>query len=154
MDALDVLGMPPSPLLTVEEAAQVLRIGRSLAYQLAGEYRASSGVSGMPVIPIGGCLRVPRWALLELGPTAWVVFEQLLAHSNAPSSCEQSTTPSTNGNDGQPASRLRPTASPRSRTRSTPKPGATVRHVSHWPMRCRRLPILSQAWRRDPRPRR
>ena len=89
MDAFDVLGMPPSPLLTVEEAAQVLRIGRSLAYQLAGEYRASSGVSGMPVIPIGGCLRVPRWALLELVLTRRVVrlcdvdVEAMLASSGA-----------------------------------------------------------------------
>ncbi|HEY3486306.1 MAG TPA: helix-turn-helix domain-containing protein [Ilumatobacteraceae bacterium] len=66
MDSLDVLGVPASPLLTVEEAARVLRIGRSLAYQLAAEYIASGGLSGLPVIRIGGCLRVPRWALLEL----------------------------------------------------------------------------------------
>jgi hypothetical protein len=73
MDSFDLLGMPMSPLLTVEETAQVLRIGRSLAYQLAAEYRASGGESGMPVISIGGCLRVPRWALLELVLTGRVV---------------------------------------------------------------------------------
>ena len=61
------------PLLTVEEAARVLRIGRSLAYQLAAEYDASGGLAGMPVIRIGGCLRVPRWALLELALTGRVV---------------------------------------------------------------------------------
>ena len=61
-----MLGVPAAPLLTVDEAARVLRIGRSLAYQLAREYEASGGVSGLPVIRLGGCLRVPRWALLEL----------------------------------------------------------------------------------------
>jgi hypothetical protein len=55
-----------SPLLTVEESAFLLRIGRSLAYQLANEYLATGGTAGMPVIRIGTCLRVPRWALLEL----------------------------------------------------------------------------------------
>ena len=39
--------------MTLEEAAGVLRIGRSLAYQLAGEYDATSGVSGLPVIRLG-----------------------------------------------------------------------------------------------------
>jgi excisionase family DNA binding protein len=89
MDALDVLGMPESPLLTVEEAARVLRIGRSLVYQLAAEYRASGGLSGIPVIPIGGCLRVPRWALLELVLTGRVIrlcdadVDAMLASSGA-----------------------------------------------------------------------
>jgi excisionase family DNA binding protein len=65
--------LPDDPLLTVEEAARVLRIGRSLAYQLVAEYDASGGLSGMPVIRVGGCLRVPRWALLELALTGRVV---------------------------------------------------------------------------------
>jgi Helix-turn-helix domain len=70
MDASDVLGVPVALLLTIEEAARALRIGRSLAYQLA---QASGGVSGLPVIRVGGCLRVPRWALLELALTGRVV---------------------------------------------------------------------------------
>ena len=73
MDSSEVLGVPVALLLTIEEAARVLRIGRSLAYQLAQEYKASGGMSGLPVIPVGGCLRVPRWALLELALTGRVV---------------------------------------------------------------------------------
>ena len=73
MDSSDALGVPATPLLTIEEAARVLRIGRSLAYQLAHEYEASGGVSGLPVIRLGGCLRVPRWGLLELVLTGRVV---------------------------------------------------------------------------------
>jgi len=73
MDSSNVLGVPVALLLTIEEAARMLRIGRSLAYQLAQEYEASGGVSGLPVIRVGGCLRVPRWALLELALTGRVV---------------------------------------------------------------------------------
>ena len=73
MDKSDMLGIPSAPLLTVEEAAGVLRIGRSLAYQLAGQYDATGGVAGLPVIRLGGCLRVPRWALVELALTGRVV---------------------------------------------------------------------------------
>ena len=50
--------------LTVEEAAAVLRIGRSKAYELAREYLATDGTSGLPVIRLGKQLRAPR-ALLE-----------------------------------------------------------------------------------------
>ena len=73
MDSCDVLGVPATPLLTIEEAARVLRIGRSLAYQLAHEYETSGGISGLPVIRVGGCLRVPRWALRELALSVRVV---------------------------------------------------------------------------------
>ncbi len=61
------------PLLTIDEAARVLRIGRSLAYQLAREYESSDGDDGLPVIRVGTCLRVPRWALIELVRTGRVV---------------------------------------------------------------------------------
>ena len=60
-------------LLTVEEAARALRIGRSLAYQLARDYESSGGVEGLPVIRLGACMRVPRWALIELMRTGRVV---------------------------------------------------------------------------------
>ena len=61
-------------LLTVDEAARVLRIGRSRAYELANEYLGSGGTTGIPVFRLGpGCLRVPRWALIELATTGCVV---------------------------------------------------------------------------------
>ncbi len=63
--------------LTVEEAAAVLRIGRSKAYELAHEYLATDGASGMPVIRLGKQLRVPR-ALLERwmgGPITWPIVK-------------------------------------------------------------------------------
>lgn len=51
-------------LLTVEEAAAVLRIGRASAYEMARAWRASGGREGLPVLSLGRSLRVPR-AVLE-----------------------------------------------------------------------------------------
>ncbi|MGI9028628.1 MAG: helix-turn-helix domain-containing protein [Ilumatobacteraceae bacterium] len=62
-----------SAVLTVPEAAAELRIKRTLAYELARRYLASGGREGLPVIRIGGCLRVPRWALDVLMTTGRVV---------------------------------------------------------------------------------
>jgi hypothetical protein len=60
-------------LLTVDEAARLMRIGRTKAYAMAREYLNSGGTSGLPVISFGpGCLRVPRWALIELITTGRV----------------------------------------------------------------------------------
>lgn len=53
-------------LLTVEEAARVLRIGRTKAYAMAREWRATGGRSGLPVVDFGHVLRVPRRALEEM----------------------------------------------------------------------------------------
>lgn len=61
--------MEPSSLddlpevLTVEEAAKVLRIGRGAAYELARQYRRSGGRTGLPVVELGRSLRVPKSAL-------------------------------------------------------------------------------------------
>ena len=67
-------GVAPD-MLTVEEAARVMRIGRSAAYQLAREYLATEGTSGIPVMRIGGQLRVPRHMLEEYigGPITWPI---------------------------------------------------------------------------------
>lgn len=53
-------------VLTVEEAAKVLRIGRGAAYDLARRWRVTNGREGLPVISFGRSLRVPRAALLSL----------------------------------------------------------------------------------------
>ena len=61
--------MPQIPLeelpefLTIEEAAAVLRIGRTSAYLLAQQWRHTGGRSGLPVQRLGRLLRVPRSAL-------------------------------------------------------------------------------------------
>jgi excisionase family DNA binding protein len=60
-------------VLTVEEAARVLRIGRGAAYELARQWRESGGRRGLPVVTLGRSLRVPREAvrrLLDVGPDA------------------------------------------------------------------------------------
>ena len=63
VDARDGLeGLPV--MLTVPAAAGVLGIGRTLAYQLAERF-SSGDPTGLPVVRLGGCLRVPRWALIE-----------------------------------------------------------------------------------------
>ena len=53
-------------VLTVEEAARVLRIGRSAAYEQARRYLATGGAEGLPVIRFGRRMRVPRQALSRL----------------------------------------------------------------------------------------
>ena len=51
----------------MSEATKILRIGRTLGYELAHEYLNSGGTSGLPVIQFSKeCYRVPRWALMEL----------------------------------------------------------------------------------------
>lgn len=52
-------------LLTVEEAASILRIGRTKAYALTQAWRDTGGEFGIPVIEIGG-LRVPKARLEEM----------------------------------------------------------------------------------------
>lgn len=65
-------GRPQIPLeelpefLTIEEAAAVLRIGRTSAYLLAQQWRHTGGQSGLPVQRLGRLLRVPRAALARM----------------------------------------------------------------------------------------
>ena len=54
-------GLPD--LLTVDEAAWVLRIGRTKAYAMTVEWRRTHGKTGLPVVDFGNALRVPRCQL-------------------------------------------------------------------------------------------
>ena len=68
-------------LLTVEEAARVLRIGRSHAYNLTRVYFSSGGSCGLPVLRLGNLMRVPKVALYEFVTTGHVM--QLLPSPTA-----------------------------------------------------------------------
>jgi hypothetical protein len=110
-------------LLTVEEAAAELRIGRTLAYELARRYQATAGTDGLPVLRLGGCLRVPTWALAELISTGRVVClvrrpvdtPPVIGPSGEPNSTakgtasdpDQSTTPSTSSRTSRSTSPTR-----------------------------------------------
>jgi hypothetical protein len=62
----------PPDFFTIEEAAAVLRLGRTAAYRLANIHLAT-GENGLPCKRIGHQLRVPRYELEELlgGPVTW-----------------------------------------------------------------------------------
>ncbi len=55
-----VLSEHVADLLTIEEAAALLRIGRRKAYELATRFEATGGREGLPVVRLGRCLRVVR----------------------------------------------------------------------------------------------
>src|SRR5437867_3858569 len=54
------------PFLTVEEASRLLKIGRTKAYLLTKEWRATGGRSGLPVVDLGDVLRVPGPAIEKM----------------------------------------------------------------------------------------
>ena len=59
-------GASESKVLTIGEAAAMLRISRNTAYAAARLWRESGGREGLPCIEIGRVLRVPRAALQDL----------------------------------------------------------------------------------------
>jgi hypothetical protein len=63
MSAID---LTTTDVLTIEEAAAILRISRNAAYAAARLWRATNGESGLPCIEIGRTLRVPRTSLDKL----------------------------------------------------------------------------------------
>jgi excisionase family DNA binding protein len=53
-------------VLSVAEAANVLRISHTTAYELVHRWMATGGAEGIPVVQFGRVLRVPRAALSRL----------------------------------------------------------------------------------------
>ena len=53
-------------VLTIDEAADVLRISRNQAYALAKQWRETGGEEGLPVVELGRNLRVPKAGLARL----------------------------------------------------------------------------------------
>jgi len=51
--------------LTVLEAAAVLRVGRTLAYELVNQWHATGGSKGLRSVRVGRSVRIPRDAVLE-----------------------------------------------------------------------------------------
>lgn len=70
-------------MLTVKDAASVLRIGRSKAYEMAATYTSSGGTEGLPVIRLGDLLRIPKAALHEFVTTGRLVQLIPQQHENA-----------------------------------------------------------------------
>jgi excisionase family DNA binding protein len=60
---MDIESLPD--MLRVDEAAAVLRISRSRAYDEVAAFQRTGGGEGLPSIRIGRTLRVPKRALLE-----------------------------------------------------------------------------------------
>jgi len=60
------MSYPEPAFLKVEEAARILRISRSAAYELANAYLATDGQTGIPVIRLGRSMRVPKAAIEAL----------------------------------------------------------------------------------------
>ena len=67
-------------MLTIDEAARVLRIGRSKAYE-AATYTSSGGTQGLPCLRLGDLLRVPKFALHDYVTTGRIV--QLIPQTDA-----------------------------------------------------------------------
>ena len=103
-------GEPPArDFLTIEEAADVVRIGRTAAYRLARQYLATDGAIGIPAVRFGKQLRVPRCKIEAAlgGPITWPLHEPKPTVELA----RMNSTPS----PAKPAARSRPApvASPR-----------------------------------------
>ncbi len=72
MSVVEVLGsLDGYPvLLTIDEAADVMRIGRSLAYGMAHQYESSHGTAGLPVCGSGHAFGCPAGRSSSCSPPA------------------------------------------------------------------------------------
>ena len=66
----------PPDFLTVEEAAAILRLGRTSAYREARKYFATNGAEGMCAHRFGKQIRVPRCYIEQRlgGPITWPIL--------------------------------------------------------------------------------
>ncbi|MBW3548973.1 MAG: helix-turn-helix domain-containing protein [Actinobacteria bacterium] len=99
-------------LMTVEEAARYLRIGRTEAYAMTRQWRTSGGRFGLPAVEIGNALRVSRPRLEELIAAALAAEEEPPGWRQVASDLDRPAERSTPA----PAT---PAASPRTRTGTT-----------------------------------
>ena len=87
-------------MLTVEEAARILRVGRTTGYELAGRWLDTGGEEGLPVIHVGRLLRVPtvlfeeRFSLRVTAPTGGLIGSDR-RQAAAPTGVEETTKPAT-----------------------------------------------------------
>jgi hypothetical protein len=110
--------------LTVAEAGRLLRIGRTKAYDLAKEWRATDGRSGLPVVDLGDLLRVPGPAIRKMLDTGLARIgeappEPVAGHRGPGASPSSPPTPPTRA---MPTADVPPTAdAPASVPRRTPR---------------------------------
>ncbi len=62
-------------VLTLDEAAAILRISRNAAYTLSRRWRATGGRVGLPCIQVGRSVRVPRSAIRQLLQSAIITHD-------------------------------------------------------------------------------
>ena len=81
----------PPDFLTVEEAADVLRIGRTSAYRQARRYLATNGEEGLCADRFGKQIRIPRFGIEKRlgGPITWPIAD----HDSTKESPVESITP-------------------------------------------------------------
>jgi excisionase family DNA binding protein len=79
-DSTDEVRVPD--LLTVMEAGAVARISRTTAYELAHQFLATNGKSGMPAKRVGGQIRIPRDRFEEWIGTAITVWPPVTGDSD------------------------------------------------------------------------
>jgi hypothetical protein len=106
---------PTKAFLTVEEAAAVLRIGRTAAYALTRQWRATGGTEGLPVVRVGRLLRVPVHQLERLAAGA-------IDHVD-PTPAERSATEATST---PPTPKPAPRSTPRRSRRASDQAQATL----------------------------
>ncbi len=116
-------GLPA--LLTVEEAARVLRIGRTKAYAMAQEWRDTGGKSGLPVVDLGHVLRVPLHKLEA------IVGGPIVADHEASTATAKAKKPRRTGESHGAASAESPTR-PTANNASPPSP-KPHRHTNRQP---------------------